>query len=155
MQKCGCMCARARSAQPTPATASENATQRSATHPSNGPLAMADPTKQLRTRAVSKRFARSQPAQARATRRAHNRSQQPALSRPGQRPAQRWALPSGPASDIRAPSTPAPGAIGTSTGAHRLQKSGFRPKKHPNAKKSRPCGELLFLRYLKTRAKTQ
>lgn len=132
-QRCGCMCARARSAHPTQATASENATQRRATHSSTGPLAMADPTRQLRTRAVSKRFARSQLAQGRAKCRAHSRAQQPTTSRPGPRPAQCWALPNGPTSDIRAPCAPAPGTIGTSTGAHRLQKSGFRQKKLPNA----------------------
>ena len=105
-QRCGCMCARARSAHPTQATASENATQRRATHSSTGPLAMADPTRQLRTRAVSKRFARSQLAQGRAKCRAHSRAQQPTTSRPGQRPAQCWALARRP--HIRQPSIRAP-----------------------------------------------
>ena len=59
----------------------------------------------------------------------------PATSNQAPRAAhsQALGLPSGPKPDIRAPNTPAPGALGTSTGAHRLQKSGSRQKKHPNA----------------------
>ena len=109
-------------------------------------LATAGPTRRLRTREASNRFARSQPAQAGAKRGAHSRPQQPATRRPGQRPAQRWALPNGPEPYVRAPSTPAPGgALGTSAGASQAAKIRLPAEKAPKCMEIAPLrGASLF-----------